>query len=180
MLEMADHAQTLETRFNPPPPGQISTVALAFCKVDDFSTSCKHRLLLQSETRLLHCPFTPPPCSRISSLQALAILRGEPPTRKRARQYDSGELPRPMLTPPFQDPSTPSRPPGYFGGPPTPVASPTPQPPLARTTPRPPGGFQGSYPPAEPGGRVSGFFDEGLWPRQGPFVMPLWRDAIQK
>jgi hypothetical protein len=109
--------------------------------------------------------------------QALAILRGEPPTRKRARQYDAGELPRTKVTPTFQDVIAP-RAANYFPGPPTPVATPATQQPRSNSR---LGNSQGGFPLVEHGGRAVAFFDdEGLWPRQGPFVMPLWREAIQR
>ena len=68
-------------------------------------------------------------------------------------------------------------------GPPTPGPSTALQPPQPRGGLQPPGvpGYlPGPYLPIDQG-RGMGFYDsEGLWPRQGPYVMPLWRDAIQK
>ena len=86
-------------------------------------------------------------------LQAMAILRGEMPTRKRARQFDAPDQSRSRASP-FQPATDPS----FF----SPGAVPS----------RPPYAFQdqATSPPD----------DGNQWPQQGPYIMPQWRLAIQK
>ncbi len=100
-----------------------------------------------------YIPFNP--IKGMAILQALAILRGEMPTRKRAIQYDTPEVPRHRPAP-FQS-SSPSN---FFS------------PALGS---RPPFPFQDqSLNSGEP------YVDTSHWPQQGPYIMSQWRQAIQK
>lgn len=89
-------------------------------------------------------------------MQALAILRGEMPTRKRARQCDTPEVSRSKASP-FQASAS-----EFF----SPAAMPV----------RPPGLFQDPQSMHAP----DYFLEAALWPQQGPYIMSTWRQAIQK
>ena len=108
-----------------------------------------------------------------TGLQALAILRGEVPTRKRARQND-GSVEPPRSRTPFPGITSMApmaSPVGPVGGAlPSFMHSPT----LAH-----PGGFQPQDQESITAGGMYGHHGSD-WPQRGPYTMARWREAIVK
>lgn len=109
----------------------------------------------------------------LECVQALAILRGEIPTRKRARHHESADSQRTRVaysgisqTASLPSPSTRAKPQGV----PTFVHSPS-------------APARSMIQPADQGSITVGsgaYSEDRDWPQRGPYTMARWREAIVK